>query len=80
MPHLISTLKKEIDGIRPPSEPGHITYKLYKDCLGYLDLKGESFATYCVIMGALICTMLELYRLKVARYEDKKILENGEAK
>ncbi len=32
-----------------------------------------------VNMGALACCMFELYRKKIAKYEDEKIAENGEA-
>jgi hypothetical protein len=60
-------------------EAGELTYWLYKECVEFVVRKGRGFSVYCVVMGALVCCMFELYRKKVAKYEDEKIAENGEA-
>ncbi len=79
MPYLEETVKRSLDkNLRKMSEPGHLTYKLYKLCLSYIDLRGKSFLVLCEVMGALLCTILELYRRIVAPYEDTKIKENGD--
>lgn len=79
MPYLDRTTKNHLDsGEIQPSEPGHLTYMLYTLCLRYLNIKGKRFFVLCEIMGALLCTILELYRRVVAPYEDKKIQENGD--
>jgi hypothetical protein len=39
---------------------------------------GESYATYNKLTGVLETCKLELYRRKIAPYEDKKISENGD--
>lgn len=44
----------------------------------YLDTKGESYQTYNDIMGVLEGAKMEIYRRKVAVYEDLKIKENGD--
>lgn len=81
MPHLEKSVKDSLDyRIIAASEPGHLTYRLYKECLGYIKYKGKRFAILCEVIGALFCCALELYRLVVAPYEDSKIKENGEAK
>lgn len=80
MPHIDKSLKDALDGehIRA-SEAGHLTYKFYKEGLQYMARKGESYSNYCHVIGSLVCTALELYRRKVAPYEDRKIAENGAA-
>ena len=45
--------------------------KLIKD-------KGESYSNYAECIAALECAKIELYRRKIAPYEDKKIEENGD--
>ena len=39
---------------------------------------GERYAVYNELIGALECAKLELYRKRVAPYEEEKIAENGE--
>lgn len=79
MPHLNQAIMASVDDGRKPTKAGELTYVLYKECVEYIVRNGRAFSTYCVVIGALFCTALELYRLKVARYEDEKIAENGEA-
>jgi len=79
MPYLDQTVKDALDsGLIKMSEPGHLTYKLYRLCLDYVSLKGKRFFVLCEVMGALVCTMLEFYRRVAANYEDKKRAENGD--
>ena len=56
----------------------------YRDgCLNYiiskllLSTNPSSYADYNSLIGVLECAKLELYRKKVAIYEEKKIIENG---
>ena len=58
--------------------PGWLNYIFTCTILAYVKVKGESYQTYNDIIGALECCKLELYRRKVAKYEDKKITENGD--
>lgn len=79
MPYLEESTKEALDnGVMLMSEPGHLTYKLYKLCLQYLDIRGKRFFVYCEIVGAIVCTLLEFYRRKVGPYENTKISENGD--
>jgi hypothetical protein len=44
----------------------------------YIKCVGESYQVYNDIIGALEGAKLELYRRKVAAYEDSKIASNGD--
>jgi hypothetical protein len=79
MPHCEKGIIASLDEGRKPMVGGALTYILFKECCEYTQRQGRSFSVYCVVMGSLICALLEFYRLKVARYEDEKIAENGEA-
>jgi len=79
MPHLNKGIMQSVDEGRKPMEGGELTYVLYKECCEFVMRKGRGFGAYVVVMGAVIGCLLEFYRLKVARYEDEKIAENGAA-
>ncbi len=57
---------------------GELNYAITKVIQNYMNEKTESYQTYNDIMGALEGAKLELYRRKIAPYEDKKIKENGD--
>jgi len=57
---------------------GELNYRITMQLIDYLNLHGESYQTYNDIIGALEGAKLELYRRKIAPYEDKKIKENGD--
>lgn len=79
MPHLDRGTMSSVDEGRKPMKAGELTYVLYKECVEYVVRNGRSFSVFCVVMGALFCAALEFYRLKVSKYEDEKIADNGEA-
>jgi len=58
--------------------PGELNYVITMLLQRYIKEKGESYTTYNEVMGVLQCTGLELYRRKIAEYEDEKIKENGD--
>lgn len=60
-----------------PINAGDLTYNLYATCVRFADGR-KKFITFCIVMGALVCTMFEFYRRKVAPYEDTKIEQNGD--
>jgi len=57
---------------------GELNYGITLLINNYMSEKGESYQTYNDIMGALEGAKLELYRRKIAPYEDKKCEENGD--
>lgn len=58
--------------------PGDLNYLITQLCQEYKEINGERYATYNDIIGVLEGVKLEMYRRKVAPYEDKKIQENGD--
>ena len=57
---------------------GELNYLITHHCLMYLDQMGASYQTYNDIIGALEAAKLELYRRKIAGYEDIKRVRNGD--
>lgn len=57
---------------------GDLNYTITRLCHLFLQKKGEKYSVYNTIIGVLECAKLELYRRKVAIYEDAKIQENGD--
>lgn len=61
-----------------PGNAGELNYVLTTIVLDYLKFRGESYQTYCDIEGVLSHMSKEIYRRRVAPYEDEKIKENGD--
>ncbi len=57
--------------------PGELTYELYLLCLSALP-PDPHYADFAVVLGCLEATKLELYRQRIAPYEDAKKEENGD--
>lgn len=57
---------------------GAINYINFKIVKKYIDRNGKRYFTFAVVIGTLVCCILEIYRRLVANYEDKKIIENGD--
>lgn len=57
---------------------GDLNYIITKVLMQYLKAKGEKYSTYNDIVGVLECAKLEIYRRKIAKYEDTKIISNGD--
>jgi len=57
---------------------GELNFLITSLCKKYLQYAGESYTVYNDIVGVLECAKLEMYRRKIANYEDKKIKENGD--
>jgi hypothetical protein len=58
--------------------PGELNYVISSLCSLYLKRKGEAYTYHNDILGVLEGVKQEWYRRKVAPYEDKKIVENGD--
>lgn len=56
---------------------GELNYIFTKIINAYMQ-SGESYQNYNDVVGALEGCKLELYRIKIAPYEDKKRVENGD--
>lgn len=79
MPYLEESRREALDKfLISMDKGGDLNYLTTQLCQTFLEIKGESYATYNEIIGALECCKLELYRRKVALYEDKAIARNGD--
>ena len=78
MPYIKQEDRKELDAGRKPKNAGELNYSIHLLLAKYIDVNGESYQTYNDIQGALRCVSDEIARRRVAPYEDRKILENGD--
>lgn len=59
---------------------GRMNYLIFKIAMEFIKKNGESYKNYQTIIGELECAKQEIFRRMVAKYEDKKIKENGDVK
>ena len=59
------------------SNEGELNYVVTCLLHDYIKTKGESYATYNAVIGVLECAKLELYRRRIAGYEDEKIKQTS---
>ncbi len=68
----LRTLSANIEG------PGELNYVVSMLVDAYVRARGERYSTFNEAVGVLESAKLELYRRRVAVYEDRKIEENGD--
>lgn len=61
-----------------PTTPGELNFAITLIVLGYVAREGARYTSYNDALGALEGAKLELYRRRIAPYEDGKIAENGD--
>jgi hypothetical protein len=57
---------------------GELNYLITKICIDFLLHQAPGYQAFNDAIGALEGAKLELYRRKIASYEDTKIIENGD--
>lgn len=57
---------------------GDLTYCFYKLCCNFVNMRKLNYETLSTTTSCLEDAKLEFYRRKIAPYEDKKIIENGD--
>ncbi len=67
-----------LDLVSVPENAGDLNYFITMACLGYVRYHGENYQRYNDVMGVLAGVQQELYRRRIAPYEDEKIKENGD--
>lgn len=77
MPYLKNEDRKRILEGEKCDNPGELNYRLTCIVLEYLG-ENPNYQRYNDAVGALAAVQMELYRRKVAPYEDRKIRENGD--
>jgi hypothetical protein len=83
LPYIEQERREEIQPLISPlgeaiATAGELNFTITKLIHKWVKDYGECYDAYDLVIGALECAKLELYRRKVAPYEDKKILENGD--
>ncbi len=78
MPYITDKQKLRLHEGGIPQNAGELNYWLTVHIRQYLEEKGESYQTYNDVLGVLNAIPHELYRRKIAPYEDKKIKENSD--
>lgn len=64
--------------INAPRTAGELNYSITQLVDWYWNFNGKNYQAFNDIIGALEGSKLELYRRKIAYYEDAKKLENGD--
>ena len=62
----------------PEPSDGDLNYSITRIAHAYINAKGANYKNFNGVIGVLECAKLELYRRKIAPYEDVKITENGD--
>lgn len=79
MPYIKREARLEIDlDNRIPATAGELNYAITRLVHEYMRTWGEDYQNYNDCIGALEGAKLELYRRRVAPYEDEKIKSNGD--
>ena len=80
MPYIKDKRRKELawTDCYSAQTPGELNYVITVLLQEYVKQRGESYQTYNDIVGTLENCKLELYRRKIAIYEEEKIKENGD--
>lgn len=78
MPYIPKEIREDFFDGRQPQNAGELNYLITSICREYVYMQGERYQHYNDCIGALEACKLELYRRKVAPYEDTKIEENGD--
>ncbi len=78
MPYITEDRREGLYDPEDVENPGELNYLITKICLEYIQGYGYSYQAMNDIIGALECAKLEMYRRRVAPYEDEKMKENGD--
>jgi hypothetical protein len=78
MPYITREQRERLDILaRQIKDAGELNYCLTRTILEYLG-ENPRYQNYNDVIGVLECMKQEIYRRKIASYEDKKIIENGD--
>lgn len=56
---------------------GYLNYTIFRIVKEYITKNGKKYFTFAVIIGTIVCCVLEIYRKLVSPYEELKEKENG---
>jgi hypothetical protein len=69
---------KTIDNQSNDMTSGDLNYLISSILNRIVTKRGQSYELYNSLIGVLECVKLELYRQKISKYENEKIMENGD--
>lgn len=81
MPYIPQKKRAALDPVfacEPAQNAGELNFQITQLVQAFLKQGTESYARYNAAIGALECAKLELYRRKLAPYENQKIFDNGD--
>lgn len=78
MPYISKAARQKVAETGQPETAGELNYLLTRLVHDYWRRNGANYQAFNDIIGALEGCKLELYRRRVALYEDLKIMENGD--
>lgn len=78
MPYITQEARDEIFTKRDPASAGELNFVFTAIANEYWACNGRNYQAFNDIIGALEGCKLELYRRRVAPYEDDAILRNGD--
>jgi len=78
MPYIDPERRKALGRYGQPLNAGELNYRITQVIKEYLEKHGEKYQIYNDVIGALEGAKLEIYRRKIAPYEDEKIKKNGD--
>lgn len=78
MPYIQQERRNLLSNTPMPDNAGELNYVFTNIALDYITRMGEAYQNYNDIFGAMECAKQELYRRRIAPYEDKKIEQNGD--
>lgn len=58
--------------------PGELNFLITSILKKYIDLNGITYTSFNDLVGVLECAKLELYRRRIAPYENRKLARNGD--
>jgi hypothetical protein len=71
-------LREYTDNLSAQDVAGTINYLNFKLIKSWINKNGKKYWIFALIVGTLICCVLEIYRRLIADYEDSAIERNGD--
>lgn len=78
MPYIKKEDRIKLNKSNISNNSGELNFQITMLINSYLERKGVSYTNLNEVIGVLECAKLEIYRRLAAKYEDKKIFENGD--
>lgn len=78
MPYIHKDRRQELDKGQPAEAPGDLAYLVATLVDDYIADNGKSFQSFSEAVAALEQVKFELNRRVIAKYEDGKLLDNGD--